>query len=191
MSAPATLDVQTRYRELVQRYTERPEAARLHKRARTGPSSGSDPFHTSVSPLNTNPDEQDYGVTLRTGADRAVGGLHDTPNPGELICAALAACFDGTARMIAAQLGVELERIEVEVNAEMDVRGMLAMDPSAKVGLQVMSLDAHLVAVEGTDPAVVKSIAKAAEKLCVNLDTLRSGVEIEVSLDTRVADAPS
>lgn len=41
------------------------------------------------------------GVRVPVGVHRAVGGLHDAPTPGDLLCAALAACQDSTFRMIA------------------------------------------------------------------------------------------
>jgi uncharacterized OsmC-like protein len=42
-----------------------------------------------------------FGVSQRLGVDAAVGGDHDLPNPGDLLCAALAACADSTVRMVA------------------------------------------------------------------------------------------
>src|SRR5919106_1601962 len=121
-------DLLTRQAELRDRYRTSPEAARIVKRVRSGPADGRDPFHGTVAPENlANPDAP-YGVAWRYGIDRAVGGLHDAPNPGELLCGALAACTDGTVRMIAELLGIELEQLEVEVSGELDVRGTLAVD---------------------------------------------------------------
>jgi uncharacterized OsmC-like protein len=48
-----------------------------------------------------------YGASFEYGIDEKVGGLSDRPNPGDLLCAALAACEDGTIRMVAGLLGVE------------------------------------------------------------------------------------
>jgi hypothetical protein len=37
----------------------------------------------------------------------------------------------------------------------------------------------RLAAVEGTDPRRLDALRNAAERFCVNLDTLRAGVEVE------------
>ena len=70
--------------------------------------------------------------------DDTVGGFDDLPNPGHLLCAALAACMDSAVRMIADRLGVRIERLEVEVNGDADVRGSLAMSRSVRPGFRQM-----------------------------------------------------
>jgi uncharacterized OsmC-like protein len=70
------------------------------------------------------------------GIHHAVGGYHDAPNPGDLLCAALASCLDSTLRIIAARLGVRLVALEVDVTADVDVRGTLMLDRAVPVGLR-------------------------------------------------------
>jgi uncharacterized OsmC-like protein len=177
-------DVRVRQEALRTLYAERPDAATIHKRVRTGPGGDGDPFHSAVVPENLAHPEQPYGVEWRCGPDEAVGGLHDVPNPGELLCGALAGCFDGTVRMIAALLGVELEHLEVEARASMDVRGALAIKPDVRVGLQAMQLDVQLRTAPDTPPHLMDALARAAERYCITLDTLRAGVPVEVTVET-------
>lgn len=61
---------------------------------------------------------------------------HDAPNPGDMLCGALAACMDSTIRKVADHLGVTLTSLEVKVAAEVDVRGCLAVDRKVPVGFQ-------------------------------------------------------
>ena len=138
-----------------------------------------DPFHGEVEIGDG------YGSFLDFGLDRYVGGLHDAPNPGDLMCAALATCTDGAIRMVADLLGVRLTSLEVEVIGELDVRGCLLIDRDVRIGFEGLTCSVRLAAEDGTDPRRVRALVKAAEKVCVNLDTLRSG--IEVSVDTEVA----
>lgn len=182
-------DVRVRQEALRTLYADRPEAATINKRVRTGPGGDGDPFHSTVVPENAAHPEQPYGVRWRCGPDEAVGGLHDVPNPGELLCGALAGCFDGTVRMIAALLGVELERLEVEAKASMDVRGALAIDPEVRVGLQAMQLDVRLHPVADTPPELTDALARAAERYCITLDTLRAGLPVELNVETPAAVA--
>ena len=161
-------------------YHESPHAALTRKTARTSASriAASDPFHGEVEVGHG------YGTWLRFGLDRYVGGLHDAPNPGDLLCAALAACEDGALRMIANLLGVELSELEVEVNGELDVRGCLGADPEVRVGFAALECKVRVAAVDGTDPKRLEALRAAAERFCVNLDTLRGGIEVETSAGT-------
>lgn len=175
--------VRDRQAPLRARYAEDPEAALIHKRVRSAGPDGRDPFHGTVVPDNVAHPDAGYAVAWGYGIDEAVGGLHDVPNPGELLCAALAACADGTARMIANHLGVELEHLEVEVNGLVDVRGTLG-DDSVRVGFESMTLQIRLRAKPGTPTHVVDLIGISVERLCIDLDTLRRGVPVEVSVTT-------
>jgi uncharacterized OsmC-like protein len=131
-------------------------------------------------------------VIWHYGVDRAVGGLHDAPNPGELLCAALAACADTSVRMLADLLRVQLDDLEVEVSGDLDVRGTLDVDRSVPVGFQRLALDVRLRAAPGTPPARVHRLVAAAERACVVLDTLRAGVPVDVAFDTaREVTAPA
>lgn len=172
------VDVPARQDPLRERYEDHPGEAEITDRARTVGGVEVDPFHGTVAPGS-----QDYGVEWRFGIHEAVGGFHDGPNPGDVLCAALACCLDSTIRIIAQRLGVPLEHLEVDVAADVDVRGTLVVDRDVPVGFQSMSCHVDVEAVEGTDPAMLETLVDAAEYSCVNLQTLRSGVPVETSLE--------
>jgi uncharacterized OsmC-like protein len=167
-----------RHASLRSLYRATPTRALSRKVARTSASDvpATDPFHGEVEV------GRGYGSSLRFGLDRAVGGLHDLPNPGDLLCAALAACEDGTIRMIADLMGVTLEDLEVEVEGELDVRGTLGVDPDVRVGFEALTCRVGLRAAPGTDRRAVARLVAAAERHCVNLDSLRRGVDVEVEV---------
>jgi uncharacterized OsmC-like protein len=165
-------------------YQERPEEATIVKLARTGPAAGGDPFHGAVTPVNMAHPDSPYGVTWNYGLDQAVGGLHDAPNPAEMLCGTLAACTDSTIRMIADLLGVELAELSVEVQGDVDVRGTLNVDKSTPVGFQRMQMSVRLRGAPGTPAAALKRLAAAGERFCIILDTLRRGVPVEITVDT-------
>lgn len=163
---------------LRKRYRAAPGEARITDGARSAAGTTFDPFHGRVVPGS-----QDYGVAWPFGIHRAVGGDHDLPNPGDLLCAAVAACLDSTVRIVADRLGVELRFLEVDVRAELDVRGTLMVTRGVPVGFQRMRCRVSVDALPGTDPAMVEKLVAAAERSCVNLQTLRAGVAV----DTEVA----
>lgn len=161
-------------------YREDPTKALSYKEVRTLYTGTTDAVHGRVVPTGFPEVAWDYGI------DDKVGGFDDLPNPGHLLCAALAACMDSTVRMIADRLGVRIERLEVEVNGDADVRGCLAMSRSVRPGFRQMQCRLALELDPAVDPQAGAMLVRQAEKLCVTLDTLRNGTPITV--DFEVAD---
>lgn len=148
-------------------YKEAPAQAMVTDHARTCGANPSDPFHSVVEPMDG------CGVSVPVGVHRAVGGLHDAPTPGDLLCAALAACQDSAVRMVANRLGVEILALEVRVTAQVDVRGALGMEADVPVGFQSMTCDIDLKVKQGTHAKLLETLYQAAERCCVVQQTLR------------------
>ncbi|MEL0587009.1 MAG: OsmC family protein [Candidatus Thiodiazotropha sp. (ex. Lucinoma kazani)] len=159
---------------LRKKYTSDPKTAKIVDSAKTFFVAKDDPFHSSVEPM------PGCGVVLPVGVHRALGGHHDAPTPGDILCAALSACQDSTIRMIANILGVELESLEVSVEADIDVRGTMMVDKQVPVGFQAMHCNVRLHVKQGTDPQLIERLKAAAEYSCVVLQTLRSPPPIEI-----------
>ena len=161
-------------------YETHPEAAMVTDHAKTSSQNHADPFHANVSPM------PECGQSLPVGVHRALGGQHDAPTPGDVLCAALAACMDSSLRMVANTLGVELSLLEVEVNGDVDVRGTMLMSQTVPVGFQQMRCNVRLLAVAGTDPARLEKLTKTAEHCCVVLQTLRNTPSLQTTFDAAV-----
>ena len=86
-------------------------------------------------------------------------------------------------RVIANILGVELDRLEVAVEGDVDVRGAMGIDKQVPVGFQAMRCCVRLGVKEGTDPQLLKKLQVLAERCCVVQQTLRSGVPIQTTFD--------
>lgn len=168
-------EVAARQAPLRRAYAQNPRAALIVDRGRTTDRAPGDPVHTTARPGQEYPGER---VEIAVGTHRGVGGLHDAPNPGELLCATLAACQDSTVRMVASLLGVRLTALTVDVEGDVDLRGTLAVEPSVRVGFQAMRSRTRLDVAPGTPPRSVELLLAAAERSCVVLDTLRHGVDI-------------
>ncbi len=156
-------------------YKKEPGLAMVIDHARTSGDLVSDPFHSHVEPMDG------CGVSVPVGVHAAVGGPHDAPTPGDLLCAALAACQDSTIRMVANLLDIELLELEVRVTATADVRGTLAMDRAVPVGFQTIKCDVKMKVGEGTPARQVKRLEVAAKQCCVVQQTLNSPPPIETT----------
>lgn len=173
-----TIDVRERQNPWVELYEEAPEEAKVTDHARTTGSDLTDPFHGKVEPGS-----EDHGVIWEFGVHEGVGGPQDQPVPGDILCMALATCLDSTIRLIANRLGVTLKDLQVDVSAEVDLRGTLVVDRQVPVGFQSMECEVNIEGKEGTDPETIEKLLKAAEYSCVVLQTLRSGVPVETRLN--------
>ena len=175
--------VQQRQQPLRERYRSAPAEAWITDGAQTISACGEDAFHGVVVPANGADAPVPFGI------HRAVGGFHDYPNPGDLLAAALAACFDSTLRMIADHLGIRLETLEVEVEAECDVRGCLLVERTVRVGFQRMRCGVRLQTKDPVDEETIKMLLGAAEHSCVVMQTLRNGVAVQTQVETGNAAA--
>jgi uncharacterized OsmC-like protein len=88
-----------------------------------------------------------------------VGGGGSAANPGWLLRAALASCQATVIAIRAAQLGVDLKVLEVEVGSESDLRGMLALDDRISAGFSNIKVSVRISA-EGVDPDRLRAIVE-------------------------------
>lgn len=172
------IDVREHQHPLMNLYKKSPVEAKVTDHARTTGADLADPFHGEVKPGS-----EGHGIIWEFGVHKGVGGPQDQPVPGDILCAALATCLDSTIRLIANRLGVHLEKLEVDVSANVDLRGTLIVDRDVPVGFQSMECEINIKGEKGTDPSQIKRLLKAAEYSCVVIQTLRSGVPVETSIN--------
>jgi len=167
--------VQERQQPLMDSYVTDPKLAWVTDVAIVEGKNLDDPFHTSVS-IN-----DELKIPFKIGVHRAVGGLHDFPNPGDMLCASLAACFESTLRMIANRLGVELKKTMVRATANADVRGTLLVEREVPVAFQSMGLDVQIEVDNTVEKNTVSKLFGATERCCIIYQTLKPGISIEVN----------
>lgn len=159
-----------------ERYRERPEDAHIVDEARSEGRPGRDPYHSQVTPGT------EYEMSVPVGVHRGVGGLHDAPNSGELLCAALASCQDTTIRMVADLLGIEIRSLTVTVEGDVDLRGTLQMEPDVRVGFTDMRCHVDISVDPAASPDRVERMLEVAQTSCVVADTLREGVPVATTI---------
>jgi len=165
-------------RALRKRYRVAPEEAFVTDTASSVARAGESPMWGSVQVGLVHHD-----VAVPTGVHRAIGGRHDLPTPGDILCAALAACVDSTMRILSNNLGVPLESLEVDVLGDCDVRGTLMVDSAVDVGFSKMRVRVNAVPGPGTSVQKVEEMVQLAERCCVVLQTLRNGVDVALQLN--------
>jgi uncharacterized OsmC-like protein len=177
MNHPPKGIVKQRQDPLRERYRTAPDEAWIIDAAGTVANSAEDPFHCTVAPGHG------YDALLQAGIHPAVGGYHDRPNPGDILCAALVSCLHTTLRIIADRLEIPIARLEVSAWAEADARGTLVVDRNVPVGFQKMRCEVRLEPAANVPPEKVRMLLAAAEHSCVVLQTLRHGVQVQMQPD--------
>jgi uncharacterized OsmC-like protein len=169
-------------RGIREHYAAEPDSAPLRLQVRSGASDLADPLHCEVVPASV------AGVTWRSGAHAAVGGDGDAPCSADLLLGALAACQEITLRMVAANLGIGLRELEVQVEGEWDPRGTLAMGREFPIGLTAIHCRTRVVVDEDVVGDRAERLLRSAERYCVVLNTLRQGVPVESTFKLEQAD---
>ena len=164
-------------------YKIEPTKAMVTDHARTRGDLPADPFHSKVEPMDG------CGVVVPIGTHAAVGGPHDAPTPGDLLCAALAACQDSTMRLVANLLGIELTSLEVRVTASVDVRGAMGVDFATPVGFQTMNCDIRYSVKEGTPADLLLKLQASAERCCIVQQTLKAPPPVKTTFKPAVVPA--
>src|SRR3989440_11511965 len=155
-----------------QRYRDDPQAALIRLKVRSAQADLSDPLHCAAQALST------PSISWLSGAHPAVGGTGDVPCSGDLLLGALAACQETTIRMVAANMGIELASLEVEIEGDWDARGTLAMG-DYPIGLTAIRCTTRVTVPQDVRGERAERLLRSAEKYCVVLNTLRNGVPVE------------
>ncbi|TLP71260.1 OsmC family protein [Maribacter sp. ACAM166] len=171
--------VHQRHLILYKKYQNNPASAWITDSSEVIGTNLQDPFRTSVS-INDK-----MKVPFKIGVHNAVGGDNDFPNPGDLLCASLASCFESTIRMISNKLGIELIETKIRANAQVDVRGTLMIDKSIPVQFQSMHIEALIIA-KNTNEKLLNTLIKGAKQSCIVYQTLKLGIPITLNSDFKI-----
>ena len=135
----------------------------------------SDPRHCAVAPTDF-PE-----VAIRAGLNPGAGGAGATPCSGDILACVLAICEEMTVRSVAANMGVELASVNVDVRIHADFRGTMAVDRDVPVGATSIEMRTRVKVKDGVDPERAKRLLASAERYWSLLQTLRHGVEVSTN----------
>ena len=127
-------------------------------------------------------------VTVKVGSGHkftvdepeALGGSNVAANPVEYALAALGSCQAITYRVWAAQLGVKLDRVEINIDGDIDLRGFFGIDKGVRAGFNAVRIRVNLAGPE--DPSRYADLAAAVDDHCPVLDLFRNPVPVERTL---------
>jgi uncharacterized OsmC-like protein len=121
------------------------------------------------------------GWAVVTDMPAAIGGGAAAPTPGWLIRAALASCAATAIAMRAAELDIELTRLEVTAESETDMRGLLAAGDGVAAGPVSGRLHVRLAA-DGVDEQRLEELVRWADAHSPVCDAVRRPVPVELEI---------
>jgi uncharacterized OsmC-like protein len=167
------VDLRDVQRPLKQRYREEPTASQITLAARGGQTDT--PAACSV----------DIGRAVYDAqAHEGVGGAGTAACSGDLLLGALAACAQLTCQMVAAAMGIPVERIEVTAEGDLDLRGTLGIARDVPVGFDSIRLRFDIAA-PGVADDDLAALREKTERYCVVLQTLTEPPAISTSFQPR------
>jgi uncharacterized OsmC-like protein len=111
------------------------------------------------------------------GMSEKYGGANAGPNPGVYGRGAVGSCLAVGYAMWAARMGVPIDALEVEVQADYDVRGELGVSQNVRPGYEAMR---YIVTVESTAPAEdVMRVLDMADRCSSWRDDIANGVPLK------------
>jgi uncharacterized OsmC-like protein len=103
-------------------------------------------------------------------------GSNIAPNPQELLMAALNACMIVGYAATAAVKGVSLDRVEIETEGSLDLRGFLGLDPAVPAGYEKLRVKVRLSGNGSSEQ--FRDIHAAVQATSPNLFNLTQAVRI-------------
>lgn len=110
----------------------------------------------------------------------SLGGTGLAPNPVELALAALGSCQAITYRVWAEKLGIRIDRVRVEVQGSLDVRGFLGVQDGVRPGLRDVDVRVRISGPEPPDRYA--ELQDAVDEHCPVLDVLANPVPVATSM---------
>src|SRR3954453_4631123 len=164
------MDLRELQRPLKEQYRSDPSSSRITLTARGGEAADAMPTSCSV----------DIGRALyEAQAHPGVGGPGTGACSGDLLLGALAACAQLTCQMVATSMGLETNKIEAQVEGDLDLRGTLGLDREVGAGFTAIRLRLAVDA-PGASKEELEALLRKTERYCTVFQTLRNPPELSV-----------
>jgi len=102
------------------------------------------------------------------------------PTPAELLLNALASCLMAGLGNIAAARGVELHGVRAKVEGDIDLRGILGLDPAVRNGFEGIRVTFEVDA--DADAEMVESLVRQSQARSAVYDVVTHGTKVDVQV---------
>lgn len=127
-------------------------------------------------------EEQERKQTFIINSDHPeVFAARDTaPTPPEIVLAALASCLTGGVAAVAQHRGIQLRKVQAIVEGDMDMRGILGMDPDIRNGFSAIRVTFAIDA--DASAADINAVVAQSQKRSTVFDLLTNPTNVHVAV---------
>jgi uncharacterized OsmC-like protein len=107
-------------------------------------------------------------------------GADNGPTPVEFLLHSLAACLTAGIANIAAARGVDLDEVSSTVEGDIDLMGLLGLDPGVRNGFQQIKVS---FALRGDDPDALQRVVEQSRARSAVFDIITNGVPVSIEVE--------
>ncbi len=108
------------------------------------------------------------------------GGEDEAPSPVEMYLASLAGCINAAGQWIARELSMEIRKLDILIEGEVDGGRFLRNDPSRRAGFESVSVTIELAS--DADAATQEAWFAQVKERCPVIDNMQNGTRLSVSM---------
>jgi uncharacterized OsmC-like protein len=169
--------------EAVHRMMHKPEMAKVTFQVQTSWDSGDGFKLTSTGKdflVGGQKVERQRSFTVVIDNPEVLGGKSEGPTVCEMGMASIGSCVSQTLIAYATMMGVQLDRIRVESEADVDVRGMTGISDKVRPGAQEFRLKFHIES-KTASKEQLEQLYELGKKFSPAVDTVTNGTIIKIS----------
>jgi uncharacterized OsmC-like protein len=109
------------------------------------------------------------------------GGTGSAPNPVEYELGALTGCFNVVAHVVAKEMGVELEELEIRASGELNPAKFQGEDTEDRAGFKEVEMDIHVESDAGEDK--LRELFEKVEDRCPVRDNISHETPVDLNFN--------
>ena len=106
----------------------------------------------------------------------AFGGGDEAMSPADVVLVAMGTCQEIMYAALASTVDIQLDECKVDVTADLDLKGLMGMDPDVPPGL--LSMDYQVYLKSPASDEELKKLVDVVERQCPLLDTLTRDIKV-------------
>lgn len=127
--------------------------------------------------------ERQTPFTVVSDYPEVMGGKSDGPTVCEMCMASIGSCVSQTIIAYATMMGIQLDRIRVDTEADLDMRGMTGISDEVRPGTQEFRLNFHIES-KSASKEQLEQLYELGKRFSPAVDTLTHGTTVKMSVQT-------
>jgi uncharacterized OsmC-like protein len=111
----------------------------------------------------------------------SLGGTNDGPNPVEYLIGAWAGCLNVVVHTVGEEHGIDLERVEIAIEGDLDPRKFLGIDEDVRAGYQ--EINVRIEVESDADEEALEALHAEVEERCPVGDNIDNPTPTDVAID--------